>query len=103
MSTFKRYVVIQLMTFVCGIVGPIFLIMFFSNPHLPSVRWAFWWGLFITYADVMIALWITAATRENPRVSRTAERAVSTKINRRGAGVTLESGAFDVRSSDGIE
>ena len=30
MSTFKRYVVIQAMTFVFGIVGPIFLIGYFA-------------------------------------------------------------------------
>lgn len=68
MSTFRRYVVIQLMVFVCGIVGPIFLIMFFAAPREPQMRWAFWAGLFITYLDIMIAIGITATTRENPRV-----------------------------------
>ncbi len=51
------------MTFVCGIVGPVFLIMFFASQPDPQLKWAFWAGLFVTYADIMIALGITAATR----------------------------------------
>ncbi|MBI2698684.1 hypothetical protein A9W98_35235 [Mycobacterium gordonae] len=65
MSTFKRYLVIQAMVFVCGIVGPIFLIIFFFAPMDPHMKWAYWWGLFITYIDVMIAIGITASTPEN--------------------------------------
>ena len=67
MSTFKRYLVIQVMVFVCGIVGPIFLIIFFAAPTDPQMKWAYWTGLFITYIDIMIALGITASTRENPK------------------------------------
>jgi hypothetical protein len=61
MSTFKRYVVIQLMTFVCGIVGPIFLIGYFAAQPDPTLKWMYWWGLFITAADVLIALGITSS------------------------------------------
>ena len=50
------------MMFVFGIVGPIFLIMFFASNPDPSLKWAFWAGLFITYADIMIALALTRAT-----------------------------------------
>lgn len=64
-STFKRYLVVQAMVFVCGIVGPIFLIIFFAAPMDPHMKWAYWWGLFITYVDVMIAIGITASTRES--------------------------------------
>ena len=64
-STFKRYLVVQAMVFVCGIVGPIFLIIFFAAPMDPHMKWAYWWGLFITYIDVMIAIGITASTRES--------------------------------------
>ncbi|VBA47055.1 hypothetical protein LAUMK191_00760 [Mycobacterium attenuatum] len=60
MATFRRYVVIQLMMFVFGIVGPIFLVMFFVSQPDPMMKWAYWMGLFITYADVMIALALTA-------------------------------------------
>ena len=62
MATFKRYLMFQAMMFVFGIVGPIFLIMFFMTQTDPTVKWAYWWGLFITAADVLIALWLTAAS-----------------------------------------
>ena len=52
------------MMFVFGIVGPIFLMMFFASNPDPNLRWAFWAGLFITYADIMIALALTRATGE---------------------------------------
>jgi hypothetical protein len=61
-STFRRYVVIQLTMFLFGIVGPIFLIIFFASQPDPSLKWAYWAGLFITYADVMIALALTKTT-----------------------------------------
>ena len=56
MSTFKRYVVIQAMTLVIGIVGPIFLIGYFAAQPDPALKWMYWWGLFIPAADVLIAL-----------------------------------------------
>src|SRR3954452_21821938 len=59
MSTFKRYLVIQAMTFVIGIVGPIFLIGYFAFQPDPTLKWMYWWGLFITAADVLIALGLT--------------------------------------------
>lgn len=62
MSTFKRYIAFQGMTLVFGIVGPIFLILYFAAQPDPTLKWAYWWGLFITAADVLIALWLTATT-----------------------------------------
>jgi hypothetical protein len=59
MSTFWRYVRIQLMMFVFGIVGPIFLITYFAIQPEPDTRWMYWWGLFITAFDVLVALSIT--------------------------------------------
>jgi hypothetical protein len=67
MSTFKRYLMFQAMMFVFGIVGPIFLIMFFMVQPDPTVKWAYWWGLFITAGDVLIALWLTAASAEDAK------------------------------------
>jgi hypothetical protein len=67
MSTFKRYLMFQAMMFVFGIVGPIFLIMFFTVQPDPTVKWAYWWGLFITAGDVLIALWLTAASAEDAK------------------------------------
>ena len=62
MCTFKRYVVIQAMTFVFGIVGPIFLIGYFAAQPDPTLKWMYWWGLVITFADVLIALRLAKAS-----------------------------------------
>ncbi|MCV7074979.1 hypothetical protein [Mycobacterium szulgai] len=62
MSTFKRYLGFQLMMFVFGIVGPIFLIMFFATQPDPAMKWAYWAGLFVTYFDIVIALGLTKST-----------------------------------------
>jgi hypothetical protein len=59
MSTAKTYLRIQLTMFVFGIVGPISLVIYFSIQPEPTVRWMYWWGLFITFADVFIALALT--------------------------------------------
>jgi hypothetical protein len=61
-ATFWRYLKIQLMMFVFGCVGPIFLILFFTTQPDPSMKWAFWAGLFITAADVLIALALTSGS-----------------------------------------
>jgi hypothetical protein len=55
-SGFWRYVRIQLMIFVFGIVGPIFLVTYFAIQPEPDTRWMYWWGLFITAADILVAL-----------------------------------------------
>lgn len=62
MATFWRYIRIQLMVFVFGCVGPIFLVVFFSTQPDPSTRFFYWAGLFITAADVLIALALTAGS-----------------------------------------
>ena len=62
MSTFWRYVRIQLMVFVFGCVGPIFLAIYFATQPDPTMKWAYWAGLFITAADVLIALGLTSAS-----------------------------------------
>jgi hypothetical protein len=55
-ETFKRYLFFQGMMFVFGIVGPIFLIVYFASQPDPTLKWMYWWGLFITVADILIAL-----------------------------------------------
>ncbi|BBY30221.1 hypothetical protein [Mycolicibacterium sediminis] len=62
MQTFWRYLRIQAFVLVCGIVGPIFLFGYFLFQPDPTLRWMYWWGLFITAADVLIALWLASAT-----------------------------------------
>ncbi|MGV0642517.1 SHOCT domain-containing protein [Mycolicibacterium sp. XJ879] len=61
MSTFWRYLRIQAFVLLCGIVGPIFLVVYFAMGADPMLQWLFWTGLLITAADVLIALGITAA------------------------------------------
>ena len=80
METFKRYLMFQGMMFVFGIVGPIFLIMYFASQPDPTVRWAYWIGLFITTADILIALGLTASNQTN----RESGMAVKLLERRRG-------------------
>ncbi len=61
MSTFWRYVRVQLFVLLCGIVGPIFLVIYFVTGADPLLKWMFWTGLLITALDVLIALGITSA------------------------------------------
>lgn len=54
-----RYVKAQLMVLLCGgLVGPIFLGVYFAlgQGMRPHIGWMFWVGLFITVADVLIAI-----------------------------------------------
>lgn len=62
LSLFKRYLAIQAMTLVCGIVGPIFLFVYFAAQPDATIKWMYWAGLFVTTADVLIALAITSAS-----------------------------------------
>lgn len=59
MSTFWRYVRIQLFVLLCGIVGPIFLVIYFASGASPLLGWMFWTGLLVTALDVLIALVLT--------------------------------------------
>ncbi|MET0453555.1 MAG: SHOCT domain-containing protein [Mycobacterium sp.] len=52
-----RYVKAQLMVLLCGgLVGPIFLIVYFAIGEPDLVKWMFYVGLFVTVLDVLIAL-----------------------------------------------
>lgn len=62
MSTFWRYVRIQAMVFVIGIVGPIFLIIYFAAQPDPTLKWMYFAGLTITAVEVLIALALTRST-----------------------------------------
>ncbi|OBF11415.1 hypothetical protein A5727_20700 [Mycobacterium sp. ACS4331] len=55
------------MTLVCGIVGPIFLLVFFGSGALPELKWMYYAGLFITAADVIVALLVTEALTNRER------------------------------------
>lgn len=52
-----RYVKAQLWVLLCGgLVGPIFLAVFFGTGQDPLLKWMFWAGLVVTAADILIAL-----------------------------------------------
>ena len=67
LSVFKRYLAIEAMTLVCGIVGPIFLFVYFAAQPDATIKWMYWAGLFITAADVLIALAITSSLMKAER------------------------------------
>lgn len=84
MSVLWLYVRIQLGVFVVGIVGPIFFFAYFASQPDPALRWMFWWGLVITFIDVLVALALTDQAlrsreedRETKRVKRQQARAES--------------------------
>ncbi|BBY44033.1 SHOCT domain-containing protein [Mycolicibacterium celeriflavum] len=56
-----RHIKVQAFVLLCGIVGPIFLVIYFATGGDPLMKWMFWAGLLITALDVLIALAITAA------------------------------------------
>ncbi|MGV0604017.1 SHOCT domain-containing protein [Mycolicibacterium sp. XJ1904] len=66
-----RYIKVQAFMLLCGIVGPIFLVIYFATGGDPMLKWMFWTGLLITAADVLIALAITAGGARS--AARTAE------------------------------
>jgi Short C-terminal domain len=55
-----RYLKSQLMVLLFGgLVGPIFLVVYFAIGQTSLLSWMFYVGLLITVADVLIALWLT--------------------------------------------
>ncbi|HEX7826972.1 MAG TPA: hypothetical protein VF477_18870 [Mycobacterium sp.] len=73
MSTFLRYLRVQAFVFVCGIVGPIFLVVYFASQPDPTLKWMYWVGLFITAIDVLIALGLTNAASRPPAPRKSPE------------------------------
>jgi len=59
MDTFRVYLRIQATVFVFGIIGPIFLIVYFATQPDPTIKWMYYWGLVITAIDVLVALRLT--------------------------------------------
>ena len=70
MRTFRRYLLIQGMTLVCGIVGPIFLLVFFASGAPHELKWMYFAGLVITAVDVLAALFITEALTHREQGNR---------------------------------
>lgn len=56
-----RYVKMQALVLLCGgLVGPIFLVVYFALQQQMLLKWMFYVGLLITAADVLIALALTS-------------------------------------------
>ncbi|MDH6194209.1 ABC-type multidrug transport system permease subunit [Mycobacterium frederiksbergense] len=70
MSTFWRYVRIQLLVFAFGIVGPIFLIIYFATQPDPTIKWMYYAGLILTAVEVLIALELTRSSTPSPSTTR---------------------------------
>jgi hypothetical protein len=99
-ATFWRYVRIQLIVFAFGIVGPIFLILFFATQPDPSMKWAYWAGLFITAVDVLIALAVTAASDPNKAPADVCvARAVAKRRQSSSGDQSSSSNSYDPFSS----
>ncbi|BBX16337.1 hypothetical protein CRI77_26690 [Mycolicibacterium duvalii] len=77
MSTLRLYLRLQAMTFVFGIVGPIFLFIYFSIQPDPTVRWMYWWGLLITVTDILVALYLTDSMTARARDDTARQRSPS--------------------------
>ncbi|OBK29213.1 hypothetical protein A5634_18670 [Mycobacterium asiaticum] len=55
-----RYIKMQLLVLLCGgLVGPIFLVVYFFPPFRDVLSWMFYAGLLITVADVLVAIALT--------------------------------------------
>ena len=54
-----RYLKAQLLVLLCGgLVGPIFLVVYFALGQLSMLQWMLYAGLLVSVADVLIALWL---------------------------------------------
>lgn len=71
------YLKVQAMCLVFGIVGPIFLGVYFAVQPDPTVRWMYYWGLVITAIDVLVALGLTDQTMRARQVTREQQEARS--------------------------
>ncbi|MGY4712807.1 hypothetical protein ACXDF8_25180 [Mycolicibacterium sp. CBM1] len=59
METLRVYLRLQAMCLLFGVVGPIFLIVYFAVQPDPTVKWMYYTGLVITAVDVLMALSLT--------------------------------------------
>jgi hypothetical protein len=73
LSTFWRYLRVQAFVFLCGIVGPIFLVVYFAAQPEPTLKWMYWAGLFVTAADVLIALALTNAAARPDKARKASD------------------------------
>lgn len=80
------------MMLICGIVGPIFLVIYFAS-DLPGNGWMLWTGLAVTLLDLALALGIaagrTASQQRTYRLRRTGRRGVAEILSAEQTGVRI--------------
>jgi hypothetical protein len=70
-----RYIKAQLMVLLCGgLVGPIFLAVYFATGQEPILKWMFYVGLLITALDVLIALALANFTAKSDAKTQALEQ-----------------------------
>lgn len=78
---------------VCGIVGPIFLIIYFSSSDHDLIGWMLWTGLGVTLLDVLIAFLIaigrTNGQRKTFRLQQVGRRGVAEILSVEQTGVRI--------------
>lgn len=88
-----NFVKTLLFMLVCGIVGPIFLVIYFASGADPLIGWMLWTGLGVTILDVVLAFVIAAArTRGQERTFRlqqTGRRAYAQVLTAEQTGVRV--------------
>lgn len=74
-TVFLRYLKAQGFVLLCGgLVGPIFLVVFFLMGGDPLLKWMFWTGLLVTAADVLVALAIANSGAKSAATSQLLQR-----------------------------
>lgn len=78
---------------ICGIVGPIFLIIYFASGSSELIGWMLWTGLAVTLLDVVLAVVVAAgrtrSQRRTFRLGRTGRRAVAEILSAEQTGVRV--------------
>jgi hypothetical protein len=78
---------------VCGIVGPIFLVIYFASSDRDLIGWMLWTGLGVTLLDVALAVVIamarTGSAQKTYRLQRTGRRGVAEIVSVEQTGVRI--------------
>ena len=93
---FWRYLKLQLFMLVCGVIGPIYLIGYFtftSPADRHSFLWMFWIGLAVTVVDVLIPLGITRyrvkSAAKTAALEESGELALAQVTGMQGTGMEI--------------
>jgi len=92
-SFVRNFVRTLLFMLVCGIVGPVFLVIYFASGGSDLIGWMLWTGLGVTVLDVVLAFVIawgrTASQERTQRLIRTGRRAVAAVLSAQQTGVRI--------------